>query len=231
MMTTKHGEPYFFFMGLLMAILVIAGFGTTLFTNTDAVLALPLIVHIHGAVFLSWFGLYLVQTRLIADGKLGLHRQMGQLSVVLALAMVVLGYLVTRGAYPKPEFSIAGLSSAGSTIFPTSDMIVFLAAYGLGLLNRPKAQAHKRFMLLAGLLILDPAVSRIVLFGLQAPPPLILLIEAGLILSLLAYDVIKLRRPHWASLTGLGLFVLMIALKMSQGESTWWLGTAKALYG
>lgn len=226
----RRAEPFFGFMAILMIVLVIGGFGTTLITKTRAVLSLPTVVHLHGAVFLSWFLLFLAQTRLINSGNLAAHKRIGQLSLGLVPLMIILGYLVTRGAYAKPDFSIAALSSAGSTIYPSSDILAFIVAYCLGIVSRGDSVAHKRFMLLAGLLLLDPAVSRIVLFGLNWPGSIIVPIEGALIMVLVIYDFIRLKRLHWASLVGLGLFATMIGLKMTQGEQAWWLSTARFLF-
>jgi hypothetical protein len=227
----RHGEQFFSSMAILMIVLVVGGFGTTLLTRTSAVLSLPMVVHLHGAVFLSWFLCFFLQARFVRAGNMATHRRIGQFSLGLGLLMILFGYLVTRGAYAKPDFSIAGLSPSGSTIYPSSDILAFASAYFLGIATRRNSAAHKRFMLLAGLLILDPAVSRIILVGLHWPGSIIVPIEGALIGILLVYDVSRLRQLHWASLIGMGLFAGMIVLKMTQGEQAWWHSTAKVLFG
>lgn len=227
----RRGEQFFCFMAILMIVLVVGGFGTTLLTRTSAVLSLPMVVHLHGAVFLSWFLCFFLQARFVQAGDMATHRRIGQFSLGLGLLMILSGYLVTRGAYAKPDFSIAGLSPSGSAIYPCSDILAFASAYFLGIATRRNSAAHKRFMLLAGLLILDPAVSRIVLVGLHWPGSIIVPIEGALIGILLVYDVSRLRQLHWASLIGMGLFAGMIVLKMTQGEQAWWHSTAKVLFG
>lgn len=230
-MKPQQHEPYFFGMALVMIVLVVLGFGSTFFKLNELVMAKPLIVHVHGVVFLSWFLLFAFQTRLIGDGNYRLHKQMGQLSLGLVALMLILGYLVIRGAYADPEFQIFGLTPAGSTIFPTSDLLFFVSAYGLGIGFRSLSAVHKRFMFIAGLLILDPAVFRFILFGLEGPPWLADLIEGLLFASLIAYDFIKLKRPHWASLVGVGMFIAMKYLRMTQGNEQWWLDLAPVLFG
>lgn len=230
-MTDKRGEPFFFYMSIVMLLLVMGGFGSTLISTTDAVLSRPPLVHVHGMIFMSWFLLYALQTRLIGRRNFELHKRLGQLSIVLVLAMVVTGYLVTRGALATPGWSISGLPPESSTIFPASDMVFFVIAYALGLTFRANAGAHKRFMLLAGLLIMDPAVARLVLNGFEGPPPLILLIELGLYASIFVYDFRKYRRIHWATLIGIALFAATTFLRMTQGEQTWWITVSNKLFG
>src|SRR5215472_116267 len=46
---------------------------------------------VHGTVFLSWFVLLAIQSALVAQGRVSLHRSLGVLGGVLATVMVVLG--------------------------------------------------------------------------------------------------------------------------------------------
>jgi len=61
-------------------------------------------------------------------------------------------------------------------------------------------------MLLAGILILDPAVARLV-EAVGAQFVFIPIIELGLFAALLAYDRIKLKRLHWTSLLACPYFL------------------------
>ncbi|MEM7361067.1 MAG: hypothetical protein AAF431_18390, partial [Pseudomonadota bacterium] len=169
--------------------------------------------------------------KLIGAGNYRLHKQLGQLSLLLVALMLILGYLVIRGAYANPEFKILGLTPAGSTIFPTSDLFFFVIAYVMGISFRTLSAAHKRFMCIAGLLILDPAVFRFILFGVEWPLWMADVIEASLFASLIVYDFIKLKRPHWASLMGIGLFIAMKYVRMTQGSEEWWLSLAPWIFG
>lgn len=155
---------------------------------------------------------------------------MGKASVVFALAMVVLGYLVIRSAYAKPDFSIAGLSAAASVMYPFTDILNFVVVYSLGLANRRNPLAHQRLMMLAGILILDPAVSRLVITA-GGPPPLILFLELALFFALLTYDWRTLRKPHWATLFGLALFALAMAAKLTIAQTPAWTHLVKVLFG
>lgn len=227
---TKRSEPYFFYMALILIVLVVSGFGLTALSRPEGPLAMPLILHIHGAVFLSWFLLLATQAGLIGAGNVRLHMNLGRLSIVLALAIVIMGYLVTRHAYGRPDWSIAGYDRDLSAIFPVTDIVNFIIVYGLALAHRKTAAAHKRLMLLAGILIIDAAVARLIL-ALGLPGPAILGLEFSLVASLLIYDFFTLKRPHWASLLGMALFIAATAAKFSVANISWWPDMTKAMFG
>ncbi len=114
-------------------------------------------------------------------------------------------------------------------MFPTTDLINFSIAFVLGLVNRANGAAHKRFMLLAGILILDPAVARLI-ETIEAPFLFIPVMELGLFGLLIGYDMVRLRRPHWASLLGLGLFFAALVAKMSIAKMPVWSDIATLLF-
>jgi hypothetical protein len=135
-----------------------------------------------------------------------------------------------RHAHANPGFSIAGLPPVPSLMFPFTDMVNFSIVYALGVVNRRKPAAHKRFMLLAGLLMIDPAMARLVL-NVGAPPPFILLAELGLFAALIVFDIRAHRKPHWVSLTGLGLWAAAMAAKLALAPSPAWANAVEALFG
>lgn len=228
---TELGEKYFLVMGLVLLGIVIGGF--SLFTSTlrpGGIGGVPLYLHAHGAVFVSWYALFVLQARLVSGGNLRLHRRLGQLSVLLAAAMIVFGYFVIRGAYARPDFSIAGLSPAGSMMFPFTDLVNFAIAYSLALANRRVPAAHKRLMLLAGILMIDPAMFRLVT-ALGGPPPVVLLLELALLLSLPVYDMVTRRAPHWVGIIGIGLFAAATTSKMLFASHPAWATFVEALFG
>ncbi|MEL6239169.1 MAG: hypothetical protein AAFQ90_11340 [Pseudomonadota bacterium] len=226
----KKGEPFFFWMALVLIAIVVSGFSLLAFSRPGGPLETPLFLHFHGAVFLGWFVLLAVQARLIGAGKAPLHKRLGQASLALAVAIVIVGYLVVRFAVHKPDMTIAGRPAIIGAVFPIWDVINFTIAYTLGLANRSNAGAHKRFMLCAAILMIDPAMARLV-FGLGLPGILILVAELSLFLALIVYDLIARRRPHWASLVGLGLYAAAMAFKLNIENFTWWPDFVKALFG
>jgi hypothetical protein len=218
---SKSGERFFLIMGLILIAIVFGGFALPVLVRSGDVSAMPILLHLHGAVFFAWFLLFWVQAKLIGTGDVRLHMSLGKASVLVSTAMIVLGYLVLRGALAKPGFSIAGMPAAPSAMFPFTDMLNFIIVYGLALANRRVPAAHKRLMLLAGILIIDPAAARLVM-SIGGLPPVILLLELALFAALITYDVMTRRRPHWASMLGLGLFVLALVAKLTVAQTPVW---------
>lgn len=229
-MANQKGEPFFFFMGLLLIAIVVGGFLPPAFSMAGGPLSMPSLYHLHGLVFLSWFILFCLQARLVQGQNLTLHRKLGKSSLALAIAMLCLGYLMIRAAYANPEFSIGGNGPAESTMYPVTDMVNFSIAFVLGYRNRTNSTAHKRLMLLAGILILDPAMARLIA-TLGAPFPLIPVVELSLFALLIGYDCLKLKKPHWTSLLGLALFFLAMAAKLVLAKHSTWLEFAKFSFG
>jgi hypothetical protein len=217
----QKGERFFFIGGLLLTAIVVAGFLPPVFLRPNGVLSAPLLYHVHGLVFLSWFLLFSCQAKLILGQNKKLHRRLGQSSLLVATAMVVLGYFMIRAAFRNPEFSIAGNGPIATVMYPVTDILNFSIAFALGYMNRTNGVAHKRLMLLAGILILDPAIARLI-ETIGAPFPLIPIIELCLFAALIGYDFLKLGRPHWTSLLGLTLFFLAMAAKLILSHHPRW---------
>ncbi len=227
---TRRGEGFFPVMGLILLALVIAGFVPPAFSRPGGPAAMPFLLHVHGAVFAGWFVLFIAQARLIGAGNAQLHRRIGTASLLFALAIIVLGLVVIGGAYARPDWSIAGLPPAASVMFPFTDIVNFTAAFALAFVNRHDPAAHKRFMLLAGILIMDPAVARLVATA-GLPAPTILVIELALLAALIVYDIRTRRRPHWASLAGVGLFAAAMFAKLVIARSSGWAAFVESLFG
>ena len=223
-------QSFFFYMGILLTSIVLLGFLPPVLSKPDGVFSLPLLYHIHGLVFVSWFGLFTLQAYLVRGRNLALHRQLGQSSVMIAVAMLITGYFMMRAAFALPEFAIGGNSHVASMMFPVTDLINFSIAFVLGFLNRSNGPGHKRLMLLAGLLILDPAVARLIQ-TIGAPFPFIPIVELGLFALLIGYDLLTLKKPHWSSLLGLALFFAAMAAKLSIAQTLAWAEIARIAFG
>ena len=225
----SKGEPFFIVMGLLLTAIVISGFGASALSLPEGPASLPLLYHIHGLIFLTWFVLFTLQASLIRNQRPVLHQALGRLSLILAVAMLLAGYLMMRSAYRIPSFSIGSNSHIASMMFPLTDLINFAIAFTLGLRHRTNSIAHKRLMLLAGILILDPAVARLV-EAIGAQFFFIPIIELGLFVILISSDRIRLKRPHWTSLFGLALFFAAMAAKFTLAQRPAWADFAAQLF-
>jgi len=166
----------------------------------------PLIVHIHGVLFSSWFVLLIVQTFLIAGHKVNWHRRLGQATIGLAGLMLVVGFVVSSESlarnFPPGDRTIgfAATNFLGVLIF---SILVYFAYR-----ERTNPAAHKRLILVATVLLLPAAFVRWPVPGIgadnQAPP----ICCYALLFLLTAYDLWSARNVHRATLWGVISFDL-----------------------
>ncbi len=81
----------------VMAVLLVSGFVVQLAAGRSSFSA-PTIVHVHALLFMGWVGIVLTQVWLAGAGNMKMHRQVGMLAVVWAVALLVVGTLVTSAA-------------------------------------------------------------------------------------------------------------------------------------
>jgi hypothetical protein len=167
---------------------------------------LPALRHIHGLVMTLWFGLLLVQARLVSARRVGLHRRLGVFGAALAGLVLVVGTLTAidaarRGSSPGPPPLVF-------LAVPLGDMLVFGALAGAGLWFRGRRDIHRRLMLLSSLAILGAAFARIPLDFVRTGGPLLYFGLTDLfVLACVAFDTRANRRLHPAFAWG-GLLVL-----------------------
>jgi hypothetical protein len=231
---SKDRRRYFVAAAVVLLVVVIAGFSRTFFARAFFdVPPIPWHLIAHGFVLVSWFVLVVVQTSLVAAHRTDLHRRLGIVGGFVAASVVVMA-LVAIVHYP------ASVKAVGSTFDGTSldpllvrtivwtdlaalaTYVIFVAA---AIYWRRRSDVHKRLMLLASIAILGPAVGRIApLLALAGAPQWArssasLLLFLGPTLSLVVYDVVTRRRPHWATVVGIvvtwGLTGAAIAIAMS----------------
>ena len=202
----EHG--FFAAMALAMAAAVYIGFQDSYFRVGLIFAHLPsLMVHIHGALFVGWIVLLVVQITLSASGHIRWHRQLGVVGAVMAPLMVIAGTVtlilaLRRNAVPRIPPSVF---FAGDLL----QLIAFAILVTWALRKRREPAAHKRLMLFATIAILAPAVDRWP-FAFMTSILMTTAILTAFPLALAAYDLITTRRVHWSTRWGLGLYVLMI---------------------
>ena len=146
---------------------VLFGFSRTFFLRAwfpewaDAHGAPEPFFYFHGGVFFAWFLLLLAQVSLVASGRVDVHRRLGRLGAVLAVAMVVVGTVGALIAAQRPTgFIDVPLPPLQFLVVPLADIALFASFVTLALVKRRQAQSHKRFMLLATIGIIDAAIVR-----------------------------------------------------------------------
>lgn len=216
----------------LVAVLVVfAGFARTYFLKgLFGTPALTSLVHLHGIVMTAWFVLFVVQVRLVAVRRVGLHRRLGLAGGVVAVLVVAVGTVTAitaarlgRSPGPPPLVFLT---------IPLGDMVIFAVLVALGLAYRNRGDVHKRWMLLASLSMLTAAYARI---------PLDLVRDGGLpfyfaltditIVACVMADTWRHRRLHPAFGWGVALIVVSQVVRFAVAGTPQWQSFAAWLVG
>ncbi len=216
-------------MAIVMALTVFVGFGPTFYLKVLGQAPMmtfnnkpftPL-VHVHGFLFTGWVLLFIVQTALVANHRVAVHRRLGILGALLAAAMIVVGTTTAisgaaRGSAP------AGIDPLSFLAIPLFDILLFAGFTGAALwLRRNNKEAHKRLMLLAYISIIVAAVAR--LPGVVSLGPLAFFGLAFIFLmAAVIYDWVTRRKVHPVYLWGGALLVASVPLRLIiSGTGPW----------
>jgi hypothetical protein len=226
-----QGDGYFFWLAVLLLVLVLVGFSSVMLLQpaTD-IRAIPLHLHIHGGVLLSWFVWLVLQVSLVRSARRDTHRRLGWVGAGIGATCLIAAPLATVGAVSTirnagldwdtdmsayPKLGIENMSFqqfAEFLVFGNlASVIAFGALVALAVRCRRNAETHKRLMILASLSIIGPALARISRWpGLggedSAFIPLALL---ALLLSLFVHDYLEDQRIHRATWMGT-LFIVLV---------------------
>jgi len=211
----RTDDVFFPAMALLIFVIVVTGFGRTYFLPGMMFAKLPNgLVHVHGAVFVSWIFLLVAQTLLVATHNVKWHMKLGVLSLILIPAMSILGVLTLfdfiRRAEPDegPELLLAG---------DLETLLLFVALTSWALLARRDSASHKRLMILGTMAIMGPAIGRW-----NFPVAVSIAVTGGLPLLVLAYDLWRLRRVHRTTAVAIALTATWVLTLMPFSKLAFW---------
>jgi hypothetical protein len=195
---------FFSAMALVIAALVAIGFAPTFYLRASEAAPLTAVVRAHGALGTAWVLSFLAQTWLVAAARVAVHRRLGALGAALAAAFVVTGAFTIaafeRAHGPEPGRFLA--PHLFTNVAPLAAFAIFVAA---GILERARPDRHKRFMLLAAVVLLPPAIGR--LFGVLDLATFNLLAYSALAFANALYDTVMRGRPHAVAFVGASALV------------------------
>lgn len=223
---------YFYFsMSLLIAALVMWGFGHTVDANLfHAIPPRPLLLWVHGAVFSAWVVFYIVQSALVRMQKVSVHRLLGLFGAGLAAVMVGLGFAI---AVVMGRFDGVVLHQADADAFlsiPFCAISIFGACMAMATYWRKRPEYHRRLIFIANCGLLDAALDRfdLVFYHNLAYPILDFLIVLGMV-----RDWSVDRRVHKVYLYALPLLIVAQSLAMYawRVNPRWWQIITHAILG
>jgi hypothetical protein len=191
-------------MAMLLCLIVFIGFFRTFFGAGFVRAPLPnALLRVHGIVFTGWMLLLVTQAALVSTRRVAWHRTLGIVAFGLPPLMIGLGVIAAIDALGR-KVSIGPLDPATSLALPLVNLVAFAVVIAAAWKARRLPDAHKRLVVLATISLSTAALGRIPWAQLDLSPaagPVIGL--AALILLLVAYDVLSLRRVHrstmWAA--------------------------------
>ena len=206
----KADQDYFTRFTVVLALLIIFGFVQFAMRGFVDVRRVPFLTHLHGAFMIAWLGLAVAQNVLINRDELAVHRKLGWLAAALVAGIAVMGVTVGFSAVAGnrvPPFFSPSYFLALTLIEP----IAFAGVVAWGVSLRRNTQWHRRAMLGANVIILEPALGRLL------PMPLmggwgewVILLVQLLVLSVLAsHDRKILGKVHPATLSLMAIVTMV----------------------
>lgn len=199
-----------------MSGLVLIGFWPSFFGPAlTKTLDLSPILQVHGVVFTGWIVLLVTQVLLASRRRLDLHRFLGKLGAGYAMAMVGLGFLAARAGLIRTTEASDPLAPV-FFIVSVGDTLLFASFVTAALFFRREPGTHKRLMIVATVVLMGPAASRI-----TELPWLAILIWLSPLFLALGFELLAQRRPGRPYLVGLGVLVFS-GLRVPVGLTDWW---------
>jgi hypothetical protein len=167
-------------LALVMLAIVVVAFTPTLYLRSTLPYldtqvghrTLPVHLLVHGVVLTAWFVLFVVQTWLVAIRNVRVHRQLGIVTALNAIAVIASAVYTIVQLTPR---SVAAAHASGVpadriergierfvvpiVIGDSVALLLFALFVGAAIYWRRRPATHKRLMLLATVMILGPAFA------------------------------------------------------------------------
>jgi hypothetical protein len=210
-------------MAVLLCVCVFIGFSPTYYQAGIVRAPLPSpILHIHGAAFTLWMVLFVVQAALISARRVMWHRTLGTIAFCLPPIMVVLGIIAAINALHRGA-QIGPLDPAVSLAIPLIGIFAFAIVIAASWRARRKPDAHKRLILIATMGLVGAAFGRFPWGRIGLPPAAGAITGVGvLLLMLVAFELISIRRVHRSTMWAAPLVLASIALAVPIGMTPVW---------
>lgn len=204
-------QRFFTRMAQLLAGLIVFGFLQWALRGFVNPLATPIWIHVHGAAMLMWLAVLIMQNNLAESGNLHLHRRLGWASALLVIAIVGLGMFAGRMALAlhrvPPFFTDAYFLSLTHV-----EVIVFASVVALAIALHGKTQWHRRLMIGATVILMEPALGRLLpmpLLGQTGGGWLEAALQTGFLAIVARHDARTLGKVHPATFVTMGAVIVV----------------------
>ena len=232
--------------------IVLAGFIPDSLMKIEAVRAgqrppFPLVLHLHALLMGSFLLLLLAQTTLAAVGRVDVHRRLGLAAMVVAPALVIVGFILAPTMYHQmwagAQAAPPGVREQMQERLLVLDNILLLQLrigilfslfLALGLKARGRnAGMHKRLMILATAMAMPAGIDRIPWIPHTMPasplsPDLYTLLAVS---PMFLWDVLRNKRVHPAYVIWLAINLPFAIAVHGLWNTDWWHQTARQIMG
>jgi hypothetical protein len=119
------------------------------------------LIHIHGALLMTWILLLIVQPLLIQSGRANLHRTIGKVSWVLGPLIVISLFLIGRGGYFRGlQQNVPEHENLTFIVLDMRGFLSFAIFWSLAMITRKSSDSHMRYMIATGILAIGPGMGR-----------------------------------------------------------------------
>lgn len=201
-------QPFFTKLALALAVFIVAGFAQWSLRGFVSIGSTPWWVHAHGAFMILWLAILVAQNVLAGRGDFQHHRRLGWAAMIVVAGTGIFGSLAGIQAlalHRIPPFFTNAYFLALSQV----EIALFVATVAWAVARRRQTQWHRRLMLGATVLLMEPALGRLL------PMPLlggigewiILLLQLVPLAVLARHDRTQIAAIHPATL-GAGAIVI-----------------------
>ena len=155
---------------LVTTALAVVGFWPTYFGRiVSGSVGVPSVIHLHAAVFITWLMLFVVQVVFAATGRIRLHMRVGRWVMAYGLIVICAGLMAISEGFTT-RLATGDVFRAQRWLFGTLRDLVFFAPFlAAGWIYRRYPEIHKRLMIVATVILVLPAVSRMTFLGTPVP--------------------------------------------------------------
>lgn len=230
----KRRPSYFFIISIIGVLAAFIGFAKTFFLPLSAGdFKAPVAVHIHGVFAFAWIVLFFVQNVCIHQRRYALHKQLGVAGMIIAAGVFITLFFVGRYTVDKQLANGIAISDYNDLPGVITGAVLFFALVCAGISNRKRGAWHKRYLLLATIVVLWPAWFRFRHYFPNVPYPeywFALVLPYSLIVIAWIWEYYKYGAIH-PVLRWMGAFIIaeQTLEQLAYDSPTWHTG-AKWLY-
>ncbi len=212
---------FFIALALLFAIVATLGFGPNQLDHLAGRLEISAVGQYHGVLMVTWLLTFLTQAAFVATGRMAFHRSLG--SVAIGLGILVWLSVVGLTVAQLTDAAVPLEKRIDSSLPQLYVILVFLPLFIAAIRRRRNPPWHKRLLAISMITLLQAAVDRFRWLPDMATGywPQVACLDV-LLLLLVAYDVVTLKRVHPATLVGGGAMLIGQSIVAVLWGADWW---------